>query len=266
MTGRSLNQKALSEAIRQGQAKIAKGLKTGQMRSDGPYKELLKKAKPASGNSEFSGIRDESGRVYKEEVSDKPNFAVSAKVLLIGMAAVVQILVLAVGFWLGTIYSQKGAVQSGLEPKQESPSVIIRQEQKTAAATPEPVKEPLVPVRKETEVPKPVPIVSEELPRLKPEKGTNVIVIQGISLNRKNELKPIQDYFISKGIETEIIENRGYGLLVTKQLFMQDPAIEGTDGYEMKKRIQQLGLLYPAETGDTNFGLKPFQDAYGLKR
>lgn len=265
MTARSLNQKALSEAIRQGQAKIAKGLKTGQMRSDGPYKELFNKTKQGSGSPESPfGIQDDYVCECKEEVSDKANVGISHKVLLIGLVFVVQILVLAIGFWLGSVYSHKPAVKASLESKEAA--AAIKPEQIEMPTAPEPVKMPAAAVQKEKEVSKPISNVPEELPRLKPEKGTNAIVIQGISLNRKNELKPIQDYFKSKGIDTEIIENRGYGLLVTKQLFMQDPAIAGTDGYEMKKRIQQLGLQYPAETGDTNFGLKPFQDAYGLKR
>jgi hypothetical protein len=94
--------------------------------------------------------------------------------------------------------------------------------------------------------------------------GNNVIVIQGIQAGRKDELLPLKDFYAKKGIETEIMIRNGYGLLVTKTGFAVNPESKGTPGFELMQRIKELGVLYPQETGDTKFGLKPFQDSYGL--
>ncbi|MCI0499386.1 MAG: hypothetical protein L0Y36_06875 [Planctomycetales bacterium] len=194
----------------------------------------------------------------------------SYKATVIAVAVAVQVVILVLGIWIGAIFSRDSDAHEQAVAVKDSavPAVRDIEDISKLPAVPEPARIPVVEVPKKEPVliHKPTEEPREESPRLKPQKGTNSVVIQGISAERKNELKPIQEYFSKKGIETEIIESMGYALLVTKTLFVQDPNTEGTEGNRMKKRIQELGLLYPTETGDTNFGLKPFQDAYGLKR
>lgn len=93
--------------------------------------------------------------------------------------------------------------------------------------------------------------------------GDNVIVIQGIATSREAELKPVQEFFARNGIATEIIRRNNYSLLATAQRF-ENPDRPGTDGYEMKQKIRQLGKQYVTQTGDTKFGVEPFKDAYGM--
>jgi predicted Zn-dependent protease len=90
-----------------------------------------------------------------------------------------------------------------------------------------------------------------------------VIVIQGIVLNREDELKAVQAFFTRNGIPTDIIRRNNYSLLVTQQIF-SDPEHPGTNGYEMKQKIKTMGLLYLAQTDDSTFGDEPFSNAYGL--
>ena len=103
---------------------------------------------------------------------------------------------------------------------------------------------------------------------LSPSEGDNVIWIQSIAMDRRNELAPIAEFFKGKGIETEIVVHRtsGDAILVTKAGFEQNPAKKGTQGYELMQRIKQLGPVYVEETKDTSFGIKPFQDVLGYKR
>jgi hypothetical protein len=95
--------------------------------------------------------------------------------------------------------------------------------------------------------------------------GNNVIVIVTIDTKRQTEiLKPVQMHFAAHGIET-VIEKRGsFYFLYTKEKF-QHPKRQGTDGYNALRKIKEVGLLYKAPTPESNFGIRPFQDAYGMK-
>jgi hypothetical protein len=87
-------------------------------------------------------------------------------------------------------------------------------------------------------------------------------------LTRKDELRPLRDFFRSKGIETEIVEmsSSNLAVLMTRAGFERNPSIVGTEGHLLLERIKQLGLVYVEEAEDTKFGSKPFQDALGYKR
>jgi hypothetical protein len=90
--------------------------------------------------------------------------------------------------------------------------------------------------------------------------GDNVICIQSIAYDRRDELKPLTDFFRRKGIDTEVIAVESpsgrLAVLVTKAGFEQNPVKKGTDGYELAERIKQLGPVYVEETKDTKFGVK----------
>jgi hypothetical protein len=89
-----------------------------------------------------------------------------------------------------------------------------------------------------------------------------VIVIQQVAPDQRDKLIPVQEYFKTQGIATERVQRSGYMLLITKAGFDYNPNREGTEGFRLMQRIRQLGLTYPEATGDTKFGLRPFQDAY----
>jgi hypothetical protein len=266
---RKQNQKALYEAIRQGQAKIAEGLKTGQMRSD--RKRLAKITPQSQPYSAAQAPVEEEPSMEEEDYGDTGS-SVSSKPMVIGLIAAAQLFVLIVGIWFGAyLFKDKNKEAIKEEPVNppalaENPvtpapktSLPVLKEQPGPVAAPvreKPVTLPPVQTEKKTE---PVPPATESRST-----GNNVIVIQGIQAGRKDELLPLKDFFAKKGIETEIMIRNGYGLLVTKTGFAVNPESKGTPGFELMQRIKDLGLLYPQETGDTKFGLKPFQDSYGL--
>ncbi|MHC4266551.1 MAG: hypothetical protein ACYSUK_11565 [Planctomycetota bacterium] len=92
--------------------------------------------------------------------------------------------------------------------------------------------------------------------------GNNRIVIQQYHL--KTHLEPVRAYFDKNGIETEILNINNTYFLVTKNKY-ENPSREGTDGYNTKKRIIELGARYAAPEGYENFGKQPFHDAYGRR-
>ncbi|MHC4836195.1 MAG: hypothetical protein ACYTCN_09750, partial [Planctomycetota bacterium] len=98
--------------------------------------------------------------------------------------------------------------------------------------------------------------------------GDNVILIESIALDRRDELVPLKTFFNVKGIATEIIEvgDSGRAALVTQAGFDKNPASAGTEGYALMQRIKRLGAVYVRETEDTKFGQNPFQGSYGYKR
>jgi hypothetical protein len=92
--------------------------------------------------------------------------------------------------------------------------------------------------------------------------GNNRIVIQTYQI--KADLVPVQQYFRNNGIETEIRKIVNWYYLVTKAKF-DNPDRPGTDGYQMKNKIIELGKKYKAPAGFGSFGPKPFHDAYGKR-
>lgn len=258
---RRQNQKALYEAIRQGQAKIAEGLKTGQMRSD--RKRFMRNEGPGS-------IYPAAELQADEETEYDSGSSMPSKATWIGVAVAAQIVILVLGVWLGSAYF--GA-------RNEEPTIIaenttqkvFEEEDYTPAAKQDIVRYDSGPVAAPVEnkpAAKPVVIEKKTEPTAVPEvvasTGNNVIVIQGIQESRKDMLLPLKEYFDKKGVQTEVIVRNGEGLLVTKAGFAVNPESRGTPGYEVMLQIKKLGMTYPQETGDTKFGIKPFQDSYGL--
>jgi len=92
--------------------------------------------------------------------------------------------------------------------------------------------------------------------------GNNRIVIQQYHL--RSQLQPVQDYFAQFGIETEILKVNNNYFLVTKNKY-NNPNRQGTDGYEARQRIVEIGANYVAPEGYETFGKEPFNDAYGRR-
>lgn len=113
--------------------------------------------------------------------------------------------------------------------------------------------------------------------------GDNLIVIARAEL--KKDLEPVQAHFAEHGIQTGFVafeklrrhyadlgfdartlpKGNGY-LLVTMQMY-DNPDKPGTDGYEAKQKIKEVGALYKgkAPPGAESFAPRYFSDAYGLK-
>lgn len=239
---------ALYEAIRQGQAKIAKGLESGQMRSDSRFH---KKEAP-------NPVHNSAGPL--EEHAKSPGIAALSKTLA-AVSGVAVLVVLLFGIWLGMYFANRPV--PAVVPEDDDPAAVInaapddvpaRTEQRGSGSLglggrtqPQPANEPQ-------------PVMPAATT------GANVIVIQQIPPDQQEKLVPVKDYYDAKGIPTELIQRSGYSLVVTKAGFDHNPNREGTEGYRLIQRIKQLGLAYPEETGDTKFGIRPFQDAYPLKR
>lgn len=138
--------------------------------------------------------------------------------------------------------------------------------------TPKPVASPRVEqpaAAKPVEQPKPqLPAAVQNQLQKKPEtakvvsSGDNAIVI--VAYTKKNDLLPVQDYFKANGIATEIIQDGSYYYVVTQSRFdtVNKP---GSEGYQLKQKIKQLGANYKAPAGFERFASKPFQDVYGKK-
>ncbi|HNY80802.1 MAG: hypothetical protein RBS72_15115 [Sedimentisphaerales bacterium] len=113
--------------------------------------------------------------------------------------------------------------------------------------------------------------------------GDNWIVIARSELRK--DLEPVKRHFDEQGIQTGIVafeKLRGYfaenGLdgsrlpqgdgyfLVTMQTY-DNPDRQGSNGYEAKQKIIEIGALYKgkAPPGCESFGPRYFSDAYGLK-
>jgi hypothetical protein len=92
--------------------------------------------------------------------------------------------------------------------------------------------------------------------------GRNRIVIQMYQV--RSHLEPAKEYFDKLGVATEIIEKNSWFYLVTKNKYV-NPDKAGSDGYQAKQKIIELGASYKAPPGFETFGPKPFNDAYGMR-
>ncbi|HDS84432.1 MAG TPA: hypothetical protein ENN97_04470 [Phycisphaerales bacterium] len=285
--GRQANFSELRDAIRQGQAKIAQGLKTGQMRSDRDKADAGRVPRLDPAHEVLGQKPTLTGKVAIFQGRKKPRFRFSLPKLpkirirlpqmsllpmrsvVSGIAAVLVVgLVVFIVFWIGKILVGSGTTSpvAEVDPPVRQPAVapgpsapVLTTERQSAPVERQSPQETAA-ARTETVQPPQTPAVST------PSTGNNVIVIQGITTARENELLSVQEFFARHGIETEIIRGgNNYSRLVTKGRF-ENPNRPGTDGYEMRMRIRNIGKRYPAETGDTKFGAEPFQDAYGLLR
>lgn len=94
--------------------------------------------------------------------------------------------------------------------------------------------------------------------------GNNVIVL--VEYGSRADLVPVQAHFAEYGIEIEIVMESGRYFLVTKDRY-DNPGKPGTNGYEAKKRIIEVGAEYKgkAPAGYESFAPHFFRDAYGKK-
>jgi hypothetical protein len=238
---------ALNEAIRQGQAKIAEGLKTGQMRSDNPSRHTG----PKDREHALDGVVPGRAELLKSKDKSPMDWFLSSKATLILLSAFV---LLVLGLWLTASFLQRSVPAA--EPDQPVAKSPINEN---------PVPKQNIPLREQVQS----DTKSEALTTVPATpQGDNVICIQSMPFDRRNELVPVAEFFKRNGIDTEIIADHvsGNAVLATKIGFEQNPAKQGTNGYELFQRIKQLGPVYVQETKDTKFGVKPFQDAYGYKR
>jgi len=109
------------------------------------------------------------------------------------------------------------------------------------------------------------PVVREQIEPVKP-KGKNAIVLA--HSGRIVDLQPVVEHFAEYGIELKIVplENGQYQLRTVEQ-YVRNPATPGTDAFEAKRRIIEVGALYEgkAPAGLDTFGKRPFSDAYGMR-
>ena len=104
---------ALNEAIRQGQAKIAEGSKTGQMRSDGPSSRRHEEDLSSPENVTLNPV--EKCRAMFLKSKEKPVILgqFSAKMKLIALFCAASIIVLALGIWLFSLVETDQSTDPG---------------------------------------------------------------------------------------------------------------------------------------------------------
>lgn len=90
--------------------------------------------------------------------------------------------------------------------------------------------------------------------------GDHRIVIKQYSTDR--DLKPVQEHFAARGIET-IIEKRGSNYFLLSKNTYENPQKLGTNGYQARMRIIKAGADYKAPAGYETFAPNLFNDAYG---
>ena len=161
------------------------------------------------------------------------------------------VLMVLVVFRLGQLASADRTKTEG--PVAETPKEAPRTVQRPT------VSELLVPRPVESTVP--APAIAEEAEQ-SVSTGSNRIVIQTYDL--RSHLEPVKKFFSANGIETEIREIGGMYYLVTSRKY-KNPERKGTDGYNIKQKIIEVGADYKAPPGYETFGRKPFHDAYGMR-
>lgn len=92
--------------------------------------------------------------------------------------------------------------------------------------------------------------------------GNNVIVLK--EYGSKLALVPVQQYFGENGIMTEIVLENDRYFLQTINTY-DNPATPGTDGYEARMKIIEVGAKYQAPANYETFAPRFFSDAYGKK-
>lgn len=197
--------------------------------------------------------------------------------IIIGMGL---LLLLMMGFWFGrrsvaridersryekqSVATKAGVEEPGAQPAQQEPEPAVEQPGRSAA-------EPPVEPKRTEPAPSTVPVRT----------GDNLIVLARHTDDK--QLEPAQTYFNEHGIQTQIVSYaqvravfEQYGLnldrlpkgdgfmLVTRDLY-ENPGRKGTNGYEVKQRITELGRSYEAPSGYERFAPHYFSDAYGLK-
>ena len=92
--------------------------------------------------------------------------------------------------------------------------------------------------------------------------GNNVIVL--VEYHSPADLGPVQAHFEEHGMSTEIRMRNGRYFLQTVDRY-DNPDKFGTDGYEAKQKIIEIGKKYKAPLGYETFARHYFADAYGKK-
>lgn len=147
------------------------------------------------------------------------------------------------------------------EPSPPQPSGLMRsveQESRTERAamdisSPSPAANENVPSQTERIEPNVEPIEST---------GNNVIVL--VEYHSPADLGPVQAHFEEHGIATEIRMRNGRYFLQTINKY-DNPDKPGTDGYQVKQKIIEIGKKYKAPLGYETFATHYFSDAYGMK-
>ncbi len=256
MTSKRYDHKALSEAIRQGQARMKRMMQSSRAEQEPPAPPVPKQPDREHAMVGMRPMRAEQKKPYR---FNQGTFVIAA----------VFLLVIAFLFW----------VNKSKERRQSEPSppgkITAAESTKPAAAPQAPAKTAQTPVsaqeNKPAETSSPVPAlpsvsktaqpIQEPAKPPGPEKD-HVIVIA--TYTNREHLIPVQAYFEANGIKTEIMRRGSYYLLVTKDRF-ESPLKAGTDGQQMLNKIKSVGAQYKAPDGYENFGRTPFQDAYGMK-
>lgn len=74
----------------------------------------------------------------------------------------------------------------------------------------------------------------------------------------------LRDYLAGQGINTSVLGTRGGFMLVTADYY-DNPQNPGTNGFQAKQKIIELGRGYKATAGSESFAPNYFSDAYGMK-
>ncbi|MBM4024618.1 MAG: hypothetical protein FJ280_04330 [Planctomycetes bacterium] len=77
-------------------------------------------------------------------------------------------------------------------------------------------------------------------------------------------LSATRQWFQENGLNTANLPSGDGYLLATRYLY-SNPDRPGTDGYEVKQKIVELGKTYKAPPGRETFAARRFADAYGMK-
>ncbi len=156
------------------------------------------------------------------------------------------VLLILVAFRLGQNLSSKAVTSSAVVPK----------------STQEFTGRPVVEVPEKAEFVKRVSPVVQKPAAADAEGYNNRIVIQTWQV--RAQLEPVKEYFAGCGIKTEIINEGDWYYLVTREKY-ENPGKLGTNGYDAKQKIIELGAKYKPPPGSASFGPKPFHDAYGKR-
>jgi len=265
MAAKQYDHKALSEAIRQGQARMKRMMQNQRAETEIPEPQILKPDR----SPVTVTIRPPHAEREKPFRLNQGTFIIAA----------VFILVIAFLFWvnrskerleptpsstpkiISTVPAEPSAPKEAAPPPVAPVAPKVTQPPISASQPPQAAKPAAAPSPAPTPAPKPTQTAPEPPKPTGPEKD-HIIVIATYA-NREH-LVPVQTYFEANGIQTEIMRRGSYYLLVTKDRF-ESPLKSGTDGQQMLNKIKSIGAQYKAPDGFESFGRTPFQDAYGMK-
>jgi len=152
--------------------------------------------------------------------------------------------------------------QSAAPRQEEKPAIQQRSLQVSSEEAVKPQAKSQLPPAMQNQLQKPAAAEKTQPPAKTAGTGDHLIVIAAYT--KQEDLIPVGAYFRQNGIETEVLRQGSYYLLVTKERF-ENPEKAGTDGYKMKQTIKRIGANYKAPSGYEKFSGTPFQDVYGKK-